>query len=41
MRYIDVYEGSEKRIVENAINDHSYEFRNENKTKTAVEEGIN
>lgn len=41
IRYIDLYAGSEKRIVENAINDHFYEFRNENKTKIAVEESIN
>lgn len=41
IRYIDLYDGSEKRIMENVTHDHFYEFKNENKTKTAVEQSIN
>ena len=40
IHYIDVYNGSEKRIVENTVREHFYEFRNENKTKIAVEQSI-
>jgi hypothetical protein len=40
IRYIDVYEGSEKRIIENVISNHSYEFNSSSKAKIAVEANI-
>lgn len=40
MHYISVYEGSEKRIIENVTSTHSYEFNSPSKAKIAVEANI-
>ena len=40
MHYIYVYEGSEKRIIENVSADHAYEFKSSSKAKIAVEANI-
>lgn len=40
MHYIYVYEGSEKRIIENVSAAHAYEFKSSSKAKIAVEANI-
>lgn len=40
IHYIDVYDGSEKRIIDNTVSDHIYEFRKQSDAKRAVEVNI-
>lgn len=41
MHYIDVYEGSEKRIILNVTNDYATEFESERDARNIVRENIN
>lgn len=40
IHYIDVYDGSEKRIIDNTVSDHMYEFRKQSEAKRTVESNI-
>ena len=40
MHYIDVYDGSEKRIVENVISSHRHAFLNESQAKEIVHNNL-
>lgn len=40
IHYIDVYEGSEKRIIKNVIATHSHEFTSASNAKSIVEANI-
>ncbi len=40
IHYIGVYDGSEKRIIENTISDHMYEFGKQSDARRAVESNI-
>lgn len=40
IHYIGVYDGSEKRVIENTVSDHIYEFKKQSDTRQAVESNI-
>ena len=40
IHYIDVYDGGEKRIIDNTVSDHMYEFRKQSEAKRTVESNI-
>lgn len=40
IHYIDVYDGSEKRILENVISSHQNEFSNESQAKEIVHNNL-
>ena len=40
IHYIDVYDGSEKRIVENVISTHRHDFSNESQAKEIVHNNL-
>lgn len=40
IHYIGVYDGSEKRVIENTVSDHIYEFKKQSDARQAVESNI-